>query len=476
MTKVIHISTECYPAAKAGGMGDVVGALPLYLPGQGIEASVITPRYKRTWFEQQSFVTQYSGELNLDDRIVDFRIQRLEGTLPYPFYCVDIPGLFDREDIYLAENGHGYPDEPERNISFQLAILDWLSHEADLFDVFHCHDHMTGLIPFFLKCCHQFEMLSKKPTVFTIHNGQYRGIFDWSVHRYFPYYDPRHAGLLDWDGAINSLATAIKCSWVVNTVSPSYMQELINDFDTLTPLVSSEREKCEGIINGIDNELWDPKTDEFLDHHLKGTNWKSFKSKNKSALIKRLNLKSRRPLIGFIGRMATQKGADVLASSIEESLSKGLQFSTVILGSGDKAIEQALTELSNRYPRDISVTIAYDEKMARAIYAACDFLMMPSRFEPCGLNQMYAMRYGTIPMVSNVGGLKDTVPDISQKGNGIVAETIDTAGFAKGIERAVHLYKSKKELGQLVEKIMGIDWSWDQSAQKYAEMYQQLNQ
>ena len=178
MIKVLHISTECYPAAKAGGMGDVVGAIPLYLPNYSTEASVIIPKYKRKWFIENSFETIHSGSLELGDQTIAFEIQKLDsGNLDYPFYCVDIPGLFDREDIYLAEDGHGYPDEAKRNISLQLAILNWLKTISTEFDTLHCHDHMTGLIPFLIKTCPEFDALKKIPTVFTIHNGQYRGIF-----------------------------------------------------------------------------------------------------------------------------------------------------------------------------------------------------------------------------------------------------------------------------------------------------------
>jgi len=476
MKKVLHISTECYPAAKAGGMGDVVGAVPLYLPQYGIEASVIIPKYKRKWFKDQSFKSVHKGSILLGDRKVNYSIQQLKNdVLDYPFYCVDIPGLFDRENIYLGEDGHGYKDEAERNISFQRAILKWLTKGKVSFDVLHCHDHMTGLIPFFIKYCPVYKKLAQTPTLFTIHNGQYRGIFDWKVNDILPEYDEANRGLLDWDGNINSLATAIKCAWKVNTVSPSYMKELILNFDTLTSLVQDEKDKCHGIINGIDNDLWDPERDHYLEHHLLNNEWKKFKAENKLSLIKKFDLKSRRSMIGFIGRLAEQKGADILEASIRKCLDQKMQFSVVILGSGDKVIEKSLSDLAEKYPRDIEVIIAYNEKLAREIYAGCDFLMMPSRFEPCGLNQMYAMRYGTIPIVSHVGGLKDTVPDIADGGNGIVARTIDTEGFSEGIQRAVSLYNDKKAHEKQLKKITKLDFSWNQSAKKYTSLYLELS-
>ncbi|MEM9545005.1 MAG: glycogen/starch synthase [Bacteroidota bacterium] len=474
--KVLQISTECYPAAKAGGMGDVVGALPLYLPGQGIESSVVIPRYKRKWFEDHSFVSIHSGTVALGERDVQFEIQKLASTeLGYPFYCVNIPGLFDREDIYLADDGHGYPDEKERYISFQLAILHWLTDGTESFDVLHCHDHMTGLITFLMQYCEAFRKLKDIPTAFTIHNGEYRGVFGWEVMAYFPWFEEGRGGLLDWDGDINSLATALKCAWKVNTVSPAYMQELIDDMGALTPLIRHEQAKCLGIINGIDDVLWNPETDKYLkNRRLVKNNWKGFKSKNKTFLLKKYDLKARRPLIGFIGRMAHQKGADILIESVEQCLAEGMKFSTVVLGSGDKQIETSLVDLAKKYPRDIGVTIAYDEKLARAIYAGCDFLMMPSRFEPCGLNQMYSMRYGTVPIVSHVGGLKDTVPDINDNGYGIVARSVDAEGFKEGIQRAIAFYGDKSGLAKHIKKITKIDYSWNNSASQYAEMYREL--
>jgi starch synthase len=254
------------------------------------------------------------------------------------------------------------------------------------------------------------------------------------------------------------------------------MGELIENFDTLTALIRQESGKCQGIINGIDNDLWNPETDTYLEDHLAEDNWKAFKSSNKSSLLKKYNLKARRPLFGFIGRLAQQKGADILLQAVEYCLSQELSFATIILGSGDKYIEKSLIELAERYPRDIEVIIAYDEKLAREIYAGCDFLMMPSRFEPCGLNQMYAMRYGTIPIVSRAGGLKDTVPDIADGGNGIVAPSINTEGFIEGIARAVALFKDKKQFNNQIDKITKIDYSWNSSAEKYAALYQRLLQ
>jgi len=472
MKKVLHISTECYPAAKAGGMGDVVGALPIYLPANGIEASVIIPKYANKWFSKHQFKTLHKGSFKLSDETIRYQIQILENEdLGYPFYCVDIPGKFDRESIYLAPDGHGYPDEAERNIAFQTAICEWLSKGKQGFDGLHCHDHMAGLTTFFIKYCPKYKKLADTPTFFTIHNGQYRGIFDWEKINLFPDFDRKFDGMLDWDGRINSLAASIKCAWQVNTVSPSYMEELSENFDVLTSLIQDEKAKTSGILNGIDPELWNPTTDKYLNQHLEKNNWTAFKSYHKNALLKRYGLKSRRPLMGFIGRMAPQKGADVLAEAIEQSLKNNLSISFIILGSGDKAIEENITRLAKKYPRSVAAIIAYDEGLSRHIYAGCDFLIMPSLFEPCGLNQLYSMRYGTVPVVTSVGGLKDTVPDISVGGNGIAFPQAETQYVTQAIERCIDLYKNKKKFTVLRDKIVSLDYSWNQSAKVYADLY-----
>jgi len=472
LKSILHISTECYPAAKAGGMGDVLGALPQYLPVHGFSASVILPKYKNAWFESHSFAKVYSGEFAMDNEKIQFSIEILNNSdLPFPFYAVRIPGLFDRPQIYLNEDGVAFNDEVKRNIAFQTSIVHWLVNDDVSFDGLHCHDHMTGLIPFFTKHTKAYSSLSELPVFFTIHNGQYRGYIEWADLALLPVFDKDKKGILDWDDKIHSLATAIKCAWKVNTVSPSYMKELLNDFDNLTPLVLNEQRKCSGIINGIDIDIWDPESDKYLDAHLENKNWKAFKGKHKTDLLKKFNLKSRRPLISFIGRFAYEKGADLLSGAIEKVLESNSNVSFIILGSGDKRIELAIENLALKYKREVASIIAYDEKLARKIYAGSDFLIMPSRFEPCGLNQMYSMRYATVPVVRSTGGLIDTVPDISNGGNGISFENAEEEDIVHAIGRSIDLYANKNAFYNLRNYISKLDYSWGSSAFKYAQLY-----
>ncbi len=475
MKKVLHISSECYPAAKAGGMGDVVGALPLYLPAAGAKSSVIIPKYANKWFKGKTFKAVAKGSFAMGPYQIDYKIQTLKkNTLGYDLYCVDLPGLFDRDSIYLDVDGHGYKDEPQRNIAFQTAVVDWLAKGKTSFDILNCHDHMTGLIPFMVKYATAYQSLSSTPTVLTIHNGMYKGEFDWKIANYLPPYSSQHDGILDWDHKINSLATAIKCAWKVNTVSPNYMKEIMRDAGPMTHLYHMEEHKCLGILNGVDTKLWDPSTDSFLEHKLQDHVWVKFKQQNKTALLKQFGLKSRRPLVGFIGRLTDQKGADLLAEALDQKLSSNANLSMIILGTGDVSIEARLQELAKKYPKSVATYIAYDEGLARSIYAGCDYLIMPSRFEPCGLNQLFAMRYGTIPVVSDVGGLVDTVPDISIKGNGIVFGHSNIYAIQHALERAIALYKEKNTFKSLRSKLVKLDYSWSKSAETYAKLYQSL--
>ncbi len=479
MIKVLHISSECYPAAKAGGMGDVVGALPKYLPAHNVEASVIIPMYRTKWIVNADLRRIYIGDMKLGNEDIDFTIYEYKNRdIKYPFYFVDIPGKFDRADIYLDTDGHGYKDEPERNVCFQRAVCQWVTYSNHHFDILHCHDHMTGLIPFMIQRCFEFESISTLPCFFTIHNGQYRGLFEWDrVGPLLPEYNTEHSGLLDWDNKINSLATAIKCAWAVNTVSPTYMEEIVRDSDTLTPLYNSVREKLHGIINGVDNDQWNPAYDNFLNTNLVKEDWVSFKRDNKEELCEKYGLKKELPLIGFIGRFAHQKGADLLKYAIEQCLNSGIQFSTMILGTGDKEIESDLIQLRDTYTENVAIEVDYNEKLARLIYAATDFLIMPSRFEPCGLNQLFAMRYGSVPVVTAVGGLCDTVPDVRSNGNGILIPYARVDDIVTGISRSVDLYKDTKRYIKLRDKVTAMDFSWNNSAKQYSELYQKfLNQ
>ena len=467
---VLHLSAECYPVAKVGGLGDVVGALPKYQNKLGINASVALPFYDRKFTQENSFEIFYTGSSKLGQRSFDFEILK-ESTncLGFTLYLVKIPGLLDRPEVY------GYPDETEQFVCFQLAVLEWTIKTKFPVDVFHCHDHHSGLVPFLIQHSATFNSLTRVASVCTIHNGQYQGWMGWDKFAYLPAVDTTKMGLLEWNNCINPLAAAVKCSWAYTTVSPSYLEELSYNSNGLEFLFELEKGKGIGIINGIDADVWNPATDSMIVKNYKTSTVKKGKEENKIALCEEFGLDASKPLITFIGRLVLEKGADKLAELVKETALrfKG-EVSFLILGSGEKEIETEIARLKD-YLSDFAVTIGYNEALSHRIYASADFILMPSRVEPCGLNQLYALKYGTVPMVRTTGGLKDTVIDFSEEnGYGIRFAELELSQMIEAVRRAIALFKNQKQLNELRKRMMVLDFSWDQSAQKYNQLYKQL--
>jgi len=466
--KILHISAECYPIAKVGGLADVVGALPKYQNKLGVESSVIMPFYDHKFTQNNTFRTVYKSSIELGETIVDFNIVSLtENTLGFELFLVDIPTLLFKDYVYSA-------DDTDRFLAFQIAALDWVLQLDNKPSIIHCHDHHTGLIPFMVSHSHKYNALKRTPTLLTIHNAQYQGWFSHDKVRLIPAFNFDHVGLLDWAGSINPLAAAIKCAWKVNTVSPSYMEELKRNANGLESLLSHESAKCTGILNGIDSSVWNPETDKYIIKTFSKKTIQSGRKANKKWLCDTFNLDIDKPLFAFIGRLVGEKGADLFPQIFDQALQKN-NSSILLLGSGDPAIEKDLEQLKEKYIGDYNTFIGYDEKLAHIIYAGADFLLMPSRVEPCGLNQLYALRYGTIPIVHNIGGLKDTVLDIADKGFGFVHHEASVQQVCYAIERATVFYENQAKFKKIRTLIMQIDHSWDISAKAYIDLYNTLN-
>jgi len=472
--QILHVSAECYPAAKAGGLGDVVGALPKYLNKAGHNAAVIIPGYRSKWIVSQQFAHAYSGLVRIADLYVPFHVNRHVGeSLGFRLFIVDVPGLFDREGVYADTNGNGYSDETERYLVFQQAVLHFIKQLEIKPDVLHCHDHHTGLIPFMVKHCPEYRELSGIATVFTIHNGEYHGSFSWNRANLLPWYDSDANGLLEWAGRINPLACGIKTCWALTTVSPGYLMELMQSSNGLEWLLRNELSKASGIINGIDAEVWDPSTDPFLKYRL-GDDIADYKEANKQGLSEEFQFRHDLPLITFIGRLVMEKGADLLPEAIAKFLFEGGQASFVVLGTGEPSLKDAFLRMKEQFVSYFDTSISYNEKLSHQLYAGSDFLVMPSRVEPCGLNQLYAFRYGTVPVVRSTGGLADTVKDITQGGNGLRFDQFSVDALSSSFHRAATLYHDKQLLGGLRENIMQLDFSWETAAGKYINIYQSL--
>lgn len=481
MIQVLHISAECYPAAKTGGLGDVVGSLPKYQCSAGVLSAAIIPKYRLKWIERQSWNTVYEGTAWMDWRQRPFRIQQLaDHSLGYPLFVVDMPGLFDRPGIYNDPEGKPYSDEVERYIGFQQAVLEWLLSFPwhDRPRVLHCHDHHTALIPWMVKHSLQYSQLGPIPTIFTIHNGQYQGAFSWRNGRLIPPYDASAKWLLDWNGAVNPMAAAVKTCWAVTTVSESYLFELHHNSMGLEPLFRQEWRKSFGIINGIDAAVWDPRTDPMIRHNLEGDDWQSFKAKNKQVLCEYFGLPMDAPLLSFIGRLVGEKGADLLPDTFRRVIRGGGNVGFLVLGTGEAWTQNEFRRMAYDYPGRFNAVIDYNEALAHQIYAGSDFLMMPSRVEPCGLNQLYAMRYGAIPIVRSVGGLKDTVPDIALpdgSGRGIRFDQFSIDDAYHAIYRAAAMWHNEPGIVKgLRDKISSIDFSWESAVAQYFKVYRQV--
>ena len=468
--EIFHIAAECYPVAKVGGLGDVLGALPKYQNKVESNVRVVIPYYDTKFIAENEFDCVFSGFVSLGNFNFPFQIQKERtNILGFQLYLVQIPELFDRKEVY------GYEDDIERFLSFQIATLDWVNSRTNVPDIVHCHDHHTGLIPFMMQFADKYEKLRKINTVITIHNVIYQGQFGFDKLYYLPEFDLSKVTILEWDNKINSLATAIKCASTVSTVSPNFLNEINNFGYGLENLFNMVRHKSRGILNGIDTEVWNPINDKMINVNYSIRTVENGKQANKEKLCSQFNLDPTKPLFSFIGRLLDEKGADLLPHAAALALSENYkEINILILGSGNSVIENQLSHLLSSFKGNYNVFIGYNEELAHQIYAGSDFLLMPSRVEPCGLNQMYSFKYGTIPIVRRTGGLKDTVIDMGDNGNGICHDQASIGDVCYSIQRALKLFEDKKRFKKIRKTGMNIDHSWERVCQKYKEMYHQI--
>ncbi|WP_264564089.1 glycogen synthase [Flavobacterium sp. N3904] len=465
--EIFHIGAECYPVAKVGGLADVIGALPKYQSSTENQVRVVIPCYQTVFRLENDFECVHWGKLKLGNFNFPFSVlKEISNKLGFELYLVEIPELFDRPNIY------NYRDDIERFLSFQIATLDWITGRSSIPDIIHCHDHHTALIPFMNKYCPKYEKLREIPTLITIHNGLYQGIFSFNKLYYLPEFDLIHVKELEWGNCINSLAAAIKCADEVTTVSPSYLNEINNSNNGLETLFQQFRHKSRGILNGIDIDVWDSNKDPMIENNYSIETIADGKQKNKEYLCSLFNLDASKPLFCFIGRLYYEKGADLLPEVVLSALTTYKEeINILILGHGDVELENQLSHLLSEFSGNYNVYIGYNEELAHKTYAGSDFILIPSRVEPCGLNQMYAMRYGTIPIVRRTGGLKDTVVDFEDNGNGICHDNASVEDICDSIQRAIDLYKNKEIIDQIRIKGMNTNHSWETVSQEYIELY-----
>ncbi|MCX7738250.1 MAG: glycogen synthase [Hydrogenothermaceae bacterium] len=468
---VVFASSEIYPFAKTGGLADVAGALSKKLADYGIKVFAFMPMYKRVDSEKYELrKIEKSITVSLGGKSYIFEIYKKMDGVSYFFLKND--ELFGRDYLYGTPEGD-YPDNDIRFGAFCYGVMEFIKSENLRPDIIHSNDWQTSLLP--VLTYHKYGMHDVK-TVLTIHNLAYQGVFDkFAVERLGLDWEIFHMEALEFYDRVNLLKGGIVFSSAVTTVSPTYAKEITTPEygHGLEGVLRKYKGKLYGIINGIDYRVWDPETDKCIYTNYCVFNFER-KSDNKRSFLREIGLSGdNRPLFIFIGRFAKQKGIDLIMDSVSELSKKDANF--IILGSGDRQYNDFFSSLIGNY-RNIYVKVGYDEPLSRKMYASGDFLLMPSVFEPCGLNQMIAMRYGTLVVARATGGLKDTVKDIMEpEGYGILFEQFSKDRFLNAVDRAVRLYYDQLERFKDLQKtVMTLDFSLDSQTSKYIKLYEAL--
>ena len=476
---IVLASSEAFPFCKTGGLADVVGALTQdFSRARNSKVVLFLPHYRS--IKNVSSLKTVPGTffIPIGARLEPARISYLKWGNALVFF-VQSSKYFDRNDLYFTKNGD-YKDNDERFIFFSRAVLEACKFIGFRPDIIHAHDWQAGLIPAYLKTVYKTDaFFTRTRSMFTIHNIAYQGYFKRDSFDKAGFFDADFTSdKFEYWGGISYLKSGIVFADKVNTVSPTYAQELLNGQNSfgLEGVLKNKGADFLGIINGIDNEIWDPQSDSLIPM---GYDEESLKGKEmcKVSLQKELGFEQNAdmPLIGMVSRLAHQKGVDLAADIIARFAGKA-QF--VIEGKGEQKAEEIFERLAYLYPQTLAFKPVVDETLAHKIYAASDMFLMPSRFEPCGLSQMIAMRYGALPIVSKVGGLIDTVQGygFAKQGeaDGFFINTLDDNGIAAAIEEALYVYSKKDMRRQMIETAMLKDFSWENSSNRYLKCFSEV--
>jgi starch synthase len=470
------VASEAHPYAKTGGLAEVVAALPSALVRLGHRVTLVLPRYRGidlSGSRSQATSISIGGRTQL----VSFHSREEQQNLTAVF--VDVPELFDRAGGLYNADGVDYPDNDWRFAVFSRAALEYARLLGQRPSIIHAHDWQTGLVPVYQKMHFSPDpIVGGVPVIFTIHNLAFQGIFSASTLPALGF-GPELMDIqaLEYWGQISFLKGGINFSERLTTVSPTYAREILTPefgfgFDGV---LRRRADALTGILNGIDVDRWNPEKDEFIGASYSGTDL-SGKSIARRVLLETTRLPAdrgprKRPIIGLISRLTVQKGFDLIATIADELMA--LDAIWVMLGSGDREYEDLWRNLASRYPDRVSATIGFDERLAHQIEAGADMFLMPSQFEPCGLNQMYSLRYGTPPIVRATGGLQDTVTDAAQPGGDGFKFTAYTASdLLAAVRRALDLFRKPKEWKKIQQNGMKHDFSWDASAREYVKVYE----
>ncbi len=468
--KVLFATSEAYPFAMSGGLADVSGALPKALRKRLIGARVVLPLYSTISDEMKdkmTFVCNITVPVSWRRQYCGVFEAHIDGVI---YYLIDNEYYFKRDGLY------GYYDDAERFTFFSRAVLEIIPHIGFKPDVIHCNDWQTAMVPVFLT-----EMYKNDPfysdikTVFTIHNIQYQGKYGMELFGDVLGLPEGRESIVEYDGCVNFMKGAIQCSDKVTTVSPTYANEILNSYYShgLDPILKEFTYKLTGIVNGIDYDVYNPETDGMIYKKYSADSIKD-KEKNKNKLLEDMGLPVRDvPLIGIVTRLVSHKGIDLIKCVFEELVNADLQF--VILGSGEWEFETFFYEMNKKYPDKVALKLGFDQQLAHKIYAGADIFLMPSKSEPCGLAQLVALRYGTIPIVRETGGLNDTVKDSGNgEGNGFTFKNYNAHDMENTVWRALKGYSDKKGWEILKKRAMQCDSSWSLSANAYVRLYKEI--
>ena len=470
--KILIVSSEAAPFVKSGGIGDVVGSLPKALRKLGADVRVVIPKFRK--IKNENYIdVEYLGCFDVK---LGWRTQKA-GVL---FKNGEVPTYFIENDFYFGRDElYGYDDDNERFAFFSKAVLDMLPFVDFVPDIIHCNDWQTGPVPMLLRETYKkITYLKDIKTIYTIHNLQYQGNFDPSSMEMLdlPWYLYDN-GTVEFYGRMSYMKAGLVYADIISTVSETYADEIQTEeygygFDGI---IRAGKDRLRGIINGIDYETNNPETDKRIDVNYSADNAEA-KKENKRLLQERLGLEQRDvPMICMISRLADQKGLDILANAMERLMQNDIQF--VILGTGEKRYEDMFRYYENRWKGRFCSCIMFDDTLAQKIYASGDMFLMPSRFEPCGLGQMFSLRYGTVPVVRKTGGLADSVEQFNREtgtGNGFLFETYDAEGILWAVGEALKIYTDTDKWNTLVKNCMNTKLSWSDSAEKYMELYKEM--
>lgn len=473
--KVLIIASESHPFIKTGGLGDVIGALPHALKKLEVDVRVVMPNYRDIKVDLKKefkFIKSFAVS-------VGWRVQHC-GIFEYDYdgvkyYFIDNEYYFKRDGLY------GYYDDGEKFAFFNRAVLDFIKEIDWKPEVLHCNDWQTGMIPVLHKVEYiKNDFYKDMKTVFSIHNLFFKGAFSPDVlPELFGYdYELFNNGSLELNGAVSFLKGALNYSDRISTVSKSYAEEIKTQQygEGLDGLLRCRQDALSGIVNGIDYKEYNPKTDKFIFKQYSVEELEN-KSINKEELQRQLGLPVDKdiPMIGMISRLTNQKGCDLIINMLDGILQKDVQV--VFLGTGDYLYERAFSEFEQRYKSKVRSNILFDNELAHKIYAASDMFLMPSLFEPCGLGQLIALRYGAVPIVRETGGLKDTIINYNEEkeaGNGFSFKNYNYGELMEQVEYALDVYKNKDIWQSLLIRAMTSYNSWDKSAKEYKQLYKEL--